>query len=285
MLRRQSTVQKTEMSNKRQIPRKESSVKAINKDGSILLLTIPVTTFGLGVWQTKRRRWKLEMLEMLQTKPKIPPVPLPNSLEEINELEYRKVRVRGTFDHSKEMRIGLRSLVQESHGSSKNQFSMGRSFGYHVVTPFKLADRDLTILVNRGWEPKQDKEHTQLKPESQVKGEVEIVGIVRKPERKQAFTSKNKPGSNMWAYRDIDAMAKHAGTAPVFIDADSDSTVEGGPIGGQTIVTLRNEHLQYMFFWYSLSAITFYLWYRKYWRPVPAKTVYEIYKHQKSIQK
>lgn len=53
--------------------------------------------------------------------------------------------------------------------------------GYYVITPFKLSDRDLTVLVNRGWIPK-----SKLKPETRMKGqindEVEIVGIVRRQE-------------------------------------------------------------------------------------------------------
>lgn len=28
------------------------------------------------------------------------------------------------------------------------------------------------------------------------------------------------------------------------------STISGGPVGGQTRVTLRNDHLQYIFTWY-----------------------------------
>lgn len=41
-------------------------------------------------------------------------------------------------------------------------------------------------------------------------------------------------------------MAKITGADPIFIDADFHSTAPGGPIGGQTRVTLRNEHMQYI---------------------------------------
>lgn len=57
-------------------------------------------------------------------------------------------------------------------------------------------------------------------------------------------------------------MATQLETAPIFIDADATTTVPDGPIGGQTRVTLRNEHLQYIFTWYSLSLITFYMFYQ-----------------------
>ncbi|KAI4562386.1 hypothetical protein MJT46_011348 [Ovis ammon polii x Ovis aries] len=43
-------------------------------------------------------------------------------------------------------------------------------------------------------------------------------------------------------------------TEPIFIDADFKSTVPGGPIGGQTRVTLRNKHLQYIIARYGLCG-------------------------------
>lgn len=44
-------------------------------------------------------------------------------------------------------------------------------------------------------------------------------------------------------------MAEIANTEPIFIDADESITVEGGPIGGQTTVSIRNEHLAYLITW------------------------------------
>lgn len=44
-------------------------------------------------------------------------------------------------------------------------------------------------------------------------------------------------------------MAEAVGAAPVFLDANANSSVPDGPVGGQTNVTLRNEHLSYIFTW------------------------------------
>lgn len=44
-------------------------------------------------------------------------------------------------------------------------------------------------------------------------------------------------------------MAQVADTAPIFVDAAEDSWVPGGPIGGQTNLSIRNEHLQYILTW------------------------------------
>lgn len=53
-------------------------------------------------------------------------------------------------------------------------------------------------------------------------------------------------------------MAQLTGASPIYLDATRDSF--GGPIAGQTRVTLRNEHLSYIITWFSLSAITSFYW-------------------------
>lgn len=64
-------------------------------------------------------------------------------------------------------------------------------------------------------------------------------------------------------------MARMLDTSPIFFDADADSTLPGGPLGGQTVVTVRNEHMSYILTWYSLSIVTSYLWYRRFIKKLP----------------
>lgn len=42
-----------------------------------LLQVFPAAAFGLGVWQTNRRSWKLDLIEQLESKKNAAPVPLP----------------------------------------------------------------------------------------------------------------------------------------------------------------------------------------------------------------
>uniref|UniRef100_A0A8D3BN39 SURF1-like protein n=1 Tax=Scophthalmus maximus TaxID=52904 RepID=A0A8D3BN39_SCOMX len=95
-------------------------------------------------------------------------------------------------------------------------------------------------------------------------GEVEVVGVVRLTEIRKPFVPNNDVERNRWHYRDLEAMSHVTGAEPIFIDADYGSTIPGGPIGGQTRVTLRNEHMQYIVTWYGLCAATSYMWYAKF---------------------
>lgn len=67
------------------------------------------------------------------------------SVSNIEELEYRKVKVRGEFDYSKEVLMGPRALVNYDDRSgelSRGIFSSSSgNNGYLVITPFRLEGK------------------------------------------------------------------------------------------------------------------------------------------------
>jgi surfeit locus 1 family protein len=66
------------------------------------------------------------------------------SLDRLPELEYYPIRVRGKFDHSREIFIEPRSrldiLAHESRGGAR-QGAASQAYGAHVITPFRVANR------------------------------------------------------------------------------------------------------------------------------------------------
>ncbi|XP_045878865.1 surfeit locus protein 1 isoform X1 [Meles meles] len=233
------------------------------------LLLIPVTAFGLGTWQVQRRKWKLKLIAELESRVAAEPVPLPADPMELKNLEYRPVKVRGHFDHSKELYMMPRTMVDPAREAREaGRLSSSPESGAYVITPFHCTDLGITILVNRGFVPKK-KVNPDTRQKGQIEGEVDLVGMVRLTETRKPFVPENNPERNHWHYRDLEAMARLTGADPIFIDADFRSTVPGGPIGGQTRVTLRNEHMQYIVTWYGLCAATSYLWWKKFLRRTP----------------
>ncbi|KAH8314658.1 hypothetical protein KR074_006830 [Drosophila pseudoananassae] len=234
------------------------------------LLLIPTTTFGLGCWQVKRKIWKEQLIEELNDQLSKPPTPLPEDLSDLSHMEYRLVKIRGRFLHDKEMRMGPRSLIRpdgvETQGGLFSQRDSGN--GYLIVTPFQLSDRDDIVLINRGWVSRKQVE-PETRPLGQPKEELELTAVVRKGEARPQFTPDHKDGK-VFLYRDLSRMCAASGAAPVFLDATYDAkSAQNGPIGGQTRVTLRNDHLSYLITWFSLSAATSFLWYRQIVKRIP----------------
>ncbi|KAH8371492.1 hypothetical protein KR093_007706 [Drosophila rubida] len=234
------------------------------------LLLIPVTTFGLGCWQVKRKIWKEQLIKDLHKQLHTAPVELPEDLRQLDAMEYQLVTLRGNFLHDKEMQMGPRSLIRpdgvETQGGLFSQRDTGN--GYLIVTPFKVADRDDIVLVNRGW---VSRKHVDPKSRAagQLSHEVQLTAVVRKGETRPQFTPDHK-GGHIYLYRDLPRMCADTNAAPVFLDAVYDeNSPQNSPIGGQTRVTLRNDHLSYLVTWFSLSAATSYLWYRQIVKRIP----------------
>ncbi|XP_053209545.1 surfeit locus protein 1-like [Panonychus citri] len=224
--------------------------------GDYLLFAIPATTFCLGAWQVKRYMWKQDLKSQLKSQLSKEPVPLPEDLRAVDDMEYQRVILTGHFDHSKEQFIGPRVFLKESAIAVPSMLS-GNINGFHVVTPFKLANRDYSVLINRGWVPK-DRLDPSRRLEGQIEDEVTITGIVRKSEITDNYSG-SKEANGIWLRRNIDHIAQECNSAPVMIDSDLESSVRGGPIGGQTRVELVDNHMSYIITWYTLTVILCYL--------------------------
>ncbi|KAL5243180.1 hypothetical protein ACI65C_010590 [Semiaphis heraclei] len=238
--------------------------KNSNTDIGWILLVLPISAFGLGTWQVRRKIWKENLIQELKTKTTLPALDFPENEEELSNLEYRRVKVVGEFDHSKELYIGPRSCLTDGGAENSNGlFSGSTKSGYYVITPFKLSNKPFSILVNRGWVPMKNK-HPASRISGQVTGEIELEGVVRLTEPRPQFVSKNVADSRFWAYRDLEAMSNLVDSEPIMIDAVVECSIPGGPVGGQTNISLRNEHVSYIITWYGLAIATGYMWYAKY---------------------
>lgn len=245
----------------------EQARKGPTTPGGYVFLLFPAATLGLGVWQTNRRSWKINLIEELKSKSTAMAVDLPYEIDDIEKLEFQKVRVRGRFDHKSEQYIGPRSVMHQGIESESNGLIGNPDVvGWHVITPFHLEGGERhgdTILVNRGWIQNKFLS-AEKRSEAQFEGTLDLEGTVRTTEKRQQFSQKLQQHGDKWQYRDIPALASKLGTEPIFLDADVHSSIQGGPIGGQTRVSLRNDHFSYMLTWYTLTAGLLIMWCKKY---------------------
>lgn len=249
----------------RSIPRTESSESSATK---WLLLAIPATTFGLGLWQVKRRKWKNDLIEKIDARIYREPQDLPEPSEVANwkDLEYSRFSVWGEFIHTKELYVEPRTYGKPREPEGGALISSKPRVGLHVITPLYIPDRGYSILINRGFVDKDHKDPS-TRQEGQVKGIVEVVGLLRITQKTQAGPV-NDVQRNQWCLVDVEQMAQVTGCRPVMLDAVAECSVKGGPVGGQTRVKLWNHHVDYIITWFSLSAITSFMWYSKFIRKV-----------------
>jgi surfeit locus 1 family protein len=216
-----------------------------NRWGLAVLATIPITAFALGCWQVQRLGWKTDLIAKLEDRLVRHPLPLPPQIDPdaIKDFDYRRVYARGKFRHDQEMLIGPRLHDGDD--------------GYLVITPldrstqFPESKSTTTILVNRGWIPK-DRAAQSSRPDGLPQSEVVVEGLLREPWKKNSFTPGNKPEEGKWYFPDVEEMARHVGAQPVWIEetmrpdllVSYDRMARGVPIGRAPEVNLRNNHTQ-----------------------------------------
>ncbi len=198
---------------------------------------------GLGTWQVQRLFWKRDLIARIDARIHAEPAAPPAKAEwpQVNarDDEYRRLRLHGIFDNSKE------TLVYAST-------ELGP--GAWVIVPLKQAD-GTTILVNRGFVP-NEKRDPQGRSAGQPTGETEVTGLMRMDEPGGTLLQSNRPGEDRWYSRDVTAIAAARGVtdvAPYFVDADATPNPGGLPVGGLTRVTLPNSHLMYAITWYAMA--------------------------------
>jgi len=206
----------------------------------LLAIALLVT---LGTWQAQRLQWKLDLIAKVEARLAASSQPLRQVLAETDTLEealYRKVSLRGRFDHAREIYL----FTSKGVGTA----------GYQVITPLILEDGS-TILIDRGFVPEGLRDPA-TRPEGQVGGKVEVIGLLRLAVPKSTFTPDPDIAGHTWYHRDPVAMAASIGiseTLEVMIDANAAPNPGGYPQGGKTIVTFTNNHLAYAITWYGLA--------------------------------
>lgn len=203
---------------------------------------------GLGVWQLQRKAWKEDLIGQIEARAYGEPGEiLPENAWatwHADQDEFRKVRIQGTFLYQYETPVyGLAPAMRGAPAQ-----------GFYLMTPLRLSNGAI-VMVNRGFVPTELRDPA-ARPQSQPAGEAIVVGLVRAPEARNAFTPADDPARKSWFTRDPEAIAKAYNlerAAPFYVEADATPNPGGWPRGGQTRLNLPNDHLQYALTWFGIA--------------------------------
>jgi len=207
---------------------------------------------ALGLWQLQRLEWKNAIIATVEARIHAPAIALDEALaQEPADAEWRPVRADGAFRHEDEV----------------YQFAVGPNGqpGFHVVTPLETPSG--LVLVDRGFVPEGLRDPA-TRAGGQEEGAIAVEGLLRLPQETNRFTPEPDLGRRTWYARDPAAMAEFLGIslrAPVVIEAGPEPNPGGWPLGGQTLVSFPNNHLQYAVTWFGLALVLLavylvYLW-------------------------
>jgi len=211
---------------------------------TVAMLAALAILLGLGTWQLQRKAWKEGLLSDINARTMAEPISLDDAMRRWragDDLEYVRVRVAGRFRHARE----------------RFYYAPGKDGpGFHVYTPLETAAGPI-VFVNRGFVPEHFKDQVGRR-DGLPAGETVVIGLLRAPGVRGAFTPANDPKGNLWFWRDLAGMADSAlgaeatRAAPFFLDAEAQPG-ETWPKAGVTRLGLPNRHLEYALTWYGLA--------------------------------
>ena len=201
----------------------------------IVCLAILLT---LSFWQFKRLQWKENLIEIRVNSFE----KLPRDLKEFPEPstnEFRKITISGKLLNNKEMFMPALS----KNGNN----------GFHILVPLKTINNEYYIF-DTGWIPLRLKDLSK-RLKYQDHNEREFQAVIRIPGRKGYFQPDNDLKNNTWFFVEPKLMSDYVEIPfknEIYLEAVNNGP-NGFPLGNQTRIYLRNNHLQYALTWLFLS--------------------------------
>lgn len=206
-----------------------------------------VLTLVLGNWQLGRGSEKSALAARIQAANRDQPLLLPASGVNVEDVQWRRIEVRGRFEPKYTVFIDNRILQG--------------GVGYHVIMPLRIDDSEQYVLVNRGWVAAAGA-RGRAPAISTPDGPVTVTGLATVPSRRFLELSTKVADGNVWQNLTLDRYREAVQIAiqPVVIQQEND--VDDGLRRSWPEPDLGVQmHYGYAFQWFALATtiLVFYL--------------------------
>ncbi|HCK32946.1 MAG: hypothetical protein CMH32_02480 [Micavibrio sp.] len=199
-----------------------------------LAILIAVTVLlSLGTWQVKRLAWKETLIAQIDAAYK---TEAENFDAQAIYEEFDKVTFSGSF-------IKKAAFIRSKTHDGK--------VGYHLIMPLKTSNG--TIFVNRGWI------ETDAVDMPQTKTKVQFDAVLREATKSNPFIPDNTTDGPYLYWPEISKLETIFGIKSAIpmiawqIPTQNDLARQPYPVGDKPV--LKNDHLQYAIFWFTMAFI------------------------------
>lgn len=219
---------------------------------TLAALVVMVVTASLGRWQLGRAQLKLDLQASIEARGAQPALDTPAVLAvaSTEALLHRQAQLQGQW-------VAAATVWLE------NRPMAGRS-GFIVVTPLRLEGSERTVLVQRGWVPRDFQDRTRLPALDTPQGMVQVRGRLAPPPSRLFEPGAAAPGP---IRQNIELAAYARETGLALLDL---SLLQTGDAGDGLLrdwprfAADVSKHHGYAFQWFGLCALTglLYVWFQ-----------------------
>jgi cytochrome oxidase assembly protein ShyY1 len=212
------------------------------------IATVAVVAIGisLGNWQLRRADEKRAIETRLVERQSVAPLLAGAGIENIDDIEYRRVVVRGEFDRDWPLYLDNRPHAGNA--------------GFYLLMPFKISGSDRHVLIARGWIPLDLHNRARFPLPMTPVGPVEIEGVaIRNPGRVLQLGQPAPvfPGAILQNLTVAEFAAASKFTMQPFVIEQSSDTHDGMVRDWPLPSVGIERHLGYAFQWYALALTAF----------------------------
>lgn len=219
---------------------------------TLLALAGIVVLVWLGHWQQERLVWKNNLQTAFDQEFAKDAQTTVLNADELGQVTLQSVKrgtLNGQFDFSRQVIL-------------QGQIAEGKAVNY-VLIPFLIAEQT-PVFVVAGYQT-----DTAPIPAPRTRAKIDhVTGVARIPQW-SSFASDNDPAQAKWYRADIPAISKAQnleGVLPVLFYLESSNYKMDALPRVEISHQLRNDHRQYMFFWYTMAAILSVMYFLRFWR-------------------
>lgn len=198
-----------------------------------------VLTINLGNWQLSRAQEKDDKQAKLNQLSQEPVVSIPTSLIKLENYQFRKVEVHGTYVPSHTIYLD-------------NKINRGRA-GYQIITPVKLDESSMHVLINRGWIA-AGRTRSDLPEILTPSGKVRVSGIAESPTMRTLELSTETVSGKVWENLHLDRYREATGLQLQPLVILQENKVKDGLLRAWTRPDSgSSRNLGYAFQWFAMA--------------------------------
>ncbi len=208
----------------------------------IAAVLVAAVGISLGNWQTRRAQEKETIEALLIARAAMPKLPLTGSVPSTGEIEYRRVRMSGSFVPAWNVFLDNRPYDGIS--------------GFHVLAPF-LLEQGGVVLVKRGWVPRDPVDRMRVPDIALSADAQQIEGVVRAHVGRTMQLGQPEPvrPGAIVQNAEVEQFAQAGGWTMLPFVVEQTSDTGDGLIRDWPSPSLgADKHRGYAFQWYGLAA-------------------------------